>query len=299
MIIAPAIIALREGIEVALIVVVILAYLRKSNQLHLTRFVTGGISLAFFSSVMVSLVMTAIWGIVSDVTLAIFEGVVVLIAAALLTTMILWMWKAGPQMVSEIESSVKERIATQSGTGLGLLTFALVFREGVELVLFTLALSIEESAQTAVGIIIGLSIASVLGIAIYTGSLKTSFGSFFKWSSFFLVIFAAGMVAYGIHELQEAGLLLFGPIEVWNINPPQLPDGSYPILHEKGFIGGLAKSLLGYNGNPSALEVISYISYLVLVLAYYLRERIHKDAFKSHDVGDDTSDASPHLLASY
>jgi high-affinity iron transporter len=277
LIIAPIIIALREGVEVALIVVVILAYLRKINQNQLRRFVFGGVSLAILSSMIISFVMITIWGIVNDVTLAIFEGVVVLLAAILLTSMVLWMWKTGAKMTSEIEASVEKRIEMQSGTGLALLSYALVLREGVELVLFSLALSIEGSTETSIGIIIGLSIATVLGIGIYTGSLKTSFGSFFKWSSFFLVLFAAGMIAYGIHELQEAGLLLIGPLEIWNINPPQLPDGSYPLLHEKGFIGGLAKSLFGYNGNPSALEVLAYISYLILVLIYYLRGRIHKE----------------------
>jgi high-affinity iron transporter len=81
------------------------------------------------------------------------------------------------------------------------------------------------------------------------------------------------MMAYGIHELQEAGLFLIGPLEVWNINPPQLPDGSYPLLHEKGLIGAMFKALFGYNGNPSALEVIVYIGYLVVLSFYYLRNR--------------------------
>jgi high-affinity iron transporter len=271
------IISLREGIEVALIVVVILAYLRKSHQMNLRKFVYGGVSLAILSSLIISFAMITIWGIVSDVALAIFEGVVVLLAAFLLTTMVLWMWKTGAQMASEIEASVEKTIEMQSGTRLAVLSYALVLREGVELVLFSLALSIEESIQTLIGIVIGLSIAAIIGIGIYTGSLKTRFGSFFRWSSFLLVLFAAGMIAYGIHELQEAGLLLIGPLEIWNINPPQLPDGSYPLLHENGFIGGLAKSLFGYNGNPSALEVLAYISYLILVLAYYLRKRSNKE----------------------
>jgi high-affinity iron transporter len=277
LIITPIIISLREGIEIALIVVVILAYLRKSDQIQLRKFVFGGVFLSIISSLIISFVMITIWGIVSDVTLAIFEGVIVLFAAVLLTTMVLWMWKTGAKMTSEIEASVEKRLKMQSGTGLALLSYALVLREGVELILFTLALSIEDTAQTIIGIVIGLSIATILGIGIYTGSLKTNFGSFFKWSSLFLVLFAAGMIAYGIHELQEAGLLLIGPLEIWNINPPQLPDGSYPLLNENGFIGGLAKSLFGYNGNPSALEVLAYVSYLILVLAYYLRERRHKE----------------------
>jgi high-affinity iron transporter len=110
-------------------------------------------------------------------------------------------------------------------------------------------------------------------LGIYQGSLRISLKSLFKWTSVFLVLFAAGMIAYGIHELQEAGLLLFGPIEIWNINPPQLPDGSYPLLHENGLLGGLAKSLFGYNGNPSALEVFAYALYIVGVSIYYISKR--------------------------
>jgi high-affinity iron transporter len=81
------------------------------------------------------------------------------------------------------------------------------------------------------------------------------------------------MIAYGIHELQEAGLLLIGPLELWNINPPLLPDGSYPMLHENGIIGGLAKALFGYNGNPSALEVVAYLAYLAIAISYFWGKR--------------------------
>ncbi|MEE9353668.1 MAG: FTR1 family protein, partial [Candidatus Thorarchaeota archaeon] len=119
----------------------------------------------------------------------------------------------------------------------------------------------------------GLTLAIGAGLAIHQGSLKVSLKAFFKWTSVLLVLFAAGMMAYGIHELQEAGLLLIGPLEVWNINPPQLPDGTYPLLHEKGLIGAMFKALFGYNGNPSALEVIVYSGYLVVVSLYYLKNR--------------------------
>jgi high-affinity iron transporter len=136
-----------------------------------------------------------------------------------------------------------------------------------------MALAIQEGSETYLGVAIGLTLAIGVGLAIHQGSLKVSLKAFFNWTSVLLVLFAAGMMAYGIHELQEAGLFLIGPLEVWNINPPQLPDGSYPLLHEKGFIGAMFKALFGYNGNPSALEVIVYIGYLVVLSLYYLRNR--------------------------
>jgi high-affinity iron transporter len=273
MIVAPIIISLREGIEAALVIAIMIAYLRRSNQRDLTRYVLGGAIAAVVSSMAIAILMSMLWGTFEGPLLAVFEGTVVLIAALLLTTMIVWMWHAGAGVAAEIEDSVSRRTAQNSGIGVALLAFALVLREGVELVLFTMALAIQDGSETYLGVAIGLTLAIGVGLAIHHGSLKVSLKAFFNWTSVLLVLFAAGMMAYGIHELQEAGLFLIGPLEVWNINPPQLPDGSYPLLHEKGFIGAMFKALFGYNGNPSALEVIVYIGYLVVLSFYYLRNR--------------------------
>lgn len=273
MIVAPTIISLREGIEAALVIAVMLSYLRKSGRQDLKRFVVWGAVVAVLASVGVAVIMGLVWGIVEGPVLATFEGVVVLLAALLLTTMILWMWNAGASITSEIEDSVEKKSLSQSGAGIALLSFSLVMREGVELVLFTAALVIQEGLGTYIGITLGLLIAIGLGAAIYQGSLRISLGSLFRWTSVFLILVAAGMVAYGIHELQEAGLLLIGPIEVWNINPPPFPDGTFPLLHENGLIGGLAKAIFGYNGNPSFLEVSGYGLYMLGVVMYYLRRK--------------------------
>ncbi len=273
MIVAPIIISLREGIEAALVIAIMIAYLRRSNQRDLTRYVLGGAIAAIVSSMAIAILMSMLWGTFEGPLLAVFEGTVVLIAALLLTTMIVWMWGAGSGVAAEIEDSMSQRTAQNSGIGVALLAFALVLREGVELVLFAMALAIQDGPETYLGVAIGLTLALGVGLAIHQGSLKVSLKAFFNWTSVLLVLFAAGMMAYGIHELQEAGLFLIGPLEVWNINPPQLPDGSYPLLHEKGFIGAMFKALFGYNGNPSALEVIVYIGYLVVLSLYYLRNR--------------------------
>jgi len=273
MIISPTIISLREGIEAALVIAIMLSYLKKTHQTDLRKYVITGTVVALGASLGVAIIVGLLWGIFEGPMLNIFEGSVVLIAAVLLTTMILWMWKVGPFMTQEIESSMEGNIIKQSGIGLALLSFSLVMREGVELALFSMALVIQDGYQTYIGIILGLTLATMIGVGIYKGSLKISTQSLFKWTSVFLILFAAGMIAYGIHELQEAGLLLIGPAEVWNINPPQLPDGSYPLLHENGAIGALAKALFGYNGNPSALEVVAYVAYLAIALGYYWKVR--------------------------
>ena len=268
MIISPTIISLREGIEAALIIAIMLSYLRKTNQNDLRKYVISGTIVAILASLGVATVVGLLWGIFEGPMLNVFEGSVVLIAALLLTTMIVWMWNAGAKVTQEIEESMQMSVVQQSGIGLALLSFSLVVREGVELSLFSMALVIQEGLESYIGIALGLSIAVVLGFGIYKGSLRISMKALFKWTSIFLILFAAGMVAYGIHELQEAGLLLIGPIEVWNINPPLLPDGGFPLLHEKGLIGGMAKALFGYNGNPSAFEVVAYVAYLGIAFTY-------------------------------
>ncbi len=273
MIISPTIISLREGIEAALVIAIMLSYLRKTNQMSLRKYVVYGAITAILSSVGVAVVVGLLWGIFEGPMLNIFEGTVVLIAAFLLTTMIVWMWNAGARVAQEIEESMQISVVQQSGIGLALLSFSLVMREGVELSLFSMALVIQEGLVNYVGIALGLLLAVILGIGIYKGSLRISMRVLFKWTSIFLILFAAGMIAYGIHELQEAGLLLIGPIEVWNINPPLLPDGSFPLLHEKGLIGGMAKALFGYNGNPSALEVVAYAAYLGIAFAYFWKRQ--------------------------
>ena len=268
MIISPTIISLREGLEAVLIIAIMLSYLRKTRQTDLRKYVISGTVMAIVASLGVSIVVGLLWGVFEGPLLNVFEGTVVLIAALLLTTMIIWMWNAGARVTQEIETSMKMSVTQQSGIGLALLSFSLVLREGVELSLFSFALVFQEGILSYIGIILGLVIAAGLGIGIYAGTLRISLKTLFKWTSIFLILFAAGMVAYGIHELQDGGLLLIGPAEVWNINPPLLPNGSYPLLHEDGLIGGIAKALFGYNGNPSALEVVAYLAYLGIAFSY-------------------------------
>ncbi|NHJ14211.1 MAG: hypothetical protein EAX95_11075 [Candidatus Thorarchaeota archaeon] len=273
MIIAPAIVALREGIEAALVIAIMLSYLRKTTQTDMRRYVLGGAVVAVVASLVVSLVLGAVWNVFEGPMLNTFEGVVVLSAALLLTTMIVWMRRAGSAIAVDIRNAVEITTANQNRIGLGLLSFSLVMREGVELVLFSMALAVQDGTEIYAGIGLGLIIAIAIGFGIYRGSLRISLQSLFKWTSVFLILVAAGMIAYGIHELQEAGLLLVGPLEMWNINPPLLPDGSYPLFHENGLIGGLTKAIFGYNGNPSFLEVLGYTAYLAVFSGYYLLTR--------------------------
>ena len=118
MVVASFVIALREGIEAALVVAIMLTYLKKSNQWELKKYVAYGTVAALVSSISVAAVMAILWGILEGPILAFFEGTVVIIATVLLTTMILWMWRAGPGIATEIEESVQRKTMLQSGIGL-------------------------------------------------------------------------------------------------------------------------------------------------------------------------------------
>lgn len=217
-------------IEAALVIAIMFSYLRKTGRENLNRSIISGTLLAIVTSVGLASVLAVIWGSFEGPMLEVFEGSVVLFAAFLLTSMIFWMRKASTNLTTEIKQSVEER-AVGGNLGLSILAFALVLREGVELVLFTAALAIQEGYTTFIATAVGLIFAVFIGFGIFLGSLRISLKSFFNSTSFLLVLFAAGMIAYGIHELQEVGFLALGPSELWNINPPLLPDGSYPLLH--------------------------------------------------------------------
>jgi high-affinity iron transporter len=116
-----------------------------------------------------------------------------------------------------------------------------------------------------VGALIGIGAAIALGYVAFVGARKVNIKTFFNVTSLLLILFAAGLVAHGMHELQEAGLVPALIEHVWDINPPVNPDGSYPALHENGTIGAVLKSLLGYSGNPSLIEVLSYVAYLAVM----------------------------------
>ena len=154
-------------------------------------------------------------------------------------------------------------------------SFIVTFRETLEaalivgIVLSYLARTKQTRHNSLVGARGGIMAAILLGYAVFVGSIRISIKKFFNITSILLILFAAGLVAYGVHELQEAGVAPTVIEHVWNINPAANPDGSYPLLREEGHVGSILKGLFGYNGDPSLLEVLSYLGYLLLVVVLW------------------------------
>jgi high-affinity iron transporter len=194
----------------------------------------------------------------------IFEGVAMLLAAGVLTWMILWIHKTAVNLKGEIETKTKNAVYNKGGKTLFALAFLAVFREGIELALFLLAVQqTSHPSQTLIGAIAGLIGSAALGWILYTSTSKLNLQNFFRVTDVLLIIVAAGLVAYGAHEFNEAGIIPSVIDPIWNING---------ILNEKSQIDLILKALVGYNGNLSLTEIIASITYLA-GLVYYVHSR--------------------------
>jgi len=264
-------------LEAALIVGIILAYLSKTHGRKYFNFVYLGIAAAVVASIISAFLFNTLFGGFTGRTEEIFEGAMMIFASILITYMILWMLKQ-KHVRQELQEKVDKEIHEKHKFGLFFLTFINVFREGIETVIFLNAATTASSTEnTFLGGILGVIAAIVIGYFIFAGAKSINLKTFFNVTSILLMLFAAGLFAHGIHEFQEAKIAPTIIEHVWDINPEQNPDGSYPLLHEKGTIGSIFKSLFGYNGNPSLIEVLSYLFYIFAVVILYRNiNRIHK-----------------------
>lgn len=272
---ASFVITFREMLEVALVVGIILSYLARTKQTQYNNVVYLGVVSGIIASVIGALLFNNLSEGFEGKTEEIFEGTTMLIGAVLLTTMIFWMMKQ-KHVALHLEQKVAEKISSVRKYGLFSLVFVAVLREGIETVIFLGAASFVSAENNLLSALGGIIVAIILGYLMFVSTRKINIKKFFNITSILLILFAAGLVSHGVHEFEEAGIVPSIMGEVWNINPAQNPDNTYPLLHEKGFVGSLLKGLFGYNGNPSLVEVISYFVYLLLiVLLWRFVERRH------------------------
>jgi len=255
---ASALLALREGIEAALIIGIIIGALHKSDRLELKPAVWIGTAVAVLFSLLTAIVLARIGIALEGDAEKIFEGVTMLLAAGVLTWMIFWMKRQARGMKRSIESDVLAASSKTTFFSLFLLVFFTIIREGVELALFLTAASFATGQeQVIIGALIGLGVAILLGWLLYTSSVRLNLGLFFNVTSFFLLIFAAGLVAHGVHEFNELGWIPAVIDPIWNINH---------ILDESSPVGAVLNALFGYNGNPSLTEALAYVGYLATIM---------------------------------
>jgi high-affinity iron transporter len=267
----PIFLGFREGLEATLIVVIILLYLKNSKQQYYKKYVYLGSILAIVSSIIFAYFFNLLLGGFSGTLEGLFEGYTFIISGILLVSLILWMSKEGPKMKEYLEDKVEKSIKTQKLLSMTLLSFVIIIREGVELVfMLTGATSIGSlnAFDVILGSLIGLGIAILIGIFTYYGVRTINLSKFFKITNIILILFAAGLITYGLHELIEAGAVNPFIQEVWNIKivlPEKFPDGNPATPEWLEILGSLLKALFGYNANPSLLEVLIYPLLLISI----------------------------------
>jgi len=274
-------ITLREGLEAALIIGIILAYLARTDNRQGFKPVWLGTSLAVLGSLIAGAAIFLLAGEFSGQAEEIFEGLAMFVAASVLTWMIFWMRKQAVSIKAHLHAQIQSVLTSGSSLGLVILAFVVVVREGIETVLFLFAATrvAESPVLFTVGGFLGLAIAIGIGYSIYKGTSRLNLRAFFNATSIVLIVFATGLLAHGIHEFHEAGIIPPVVEHVWDINH---------ILPETSTFGKFLTAIVGYNGNPSLVEVVTYFVYLALALGIYFRPLTVMGESESHG-GDKTA----------
>jgi high-affinity iron transporter len=251
---AAALITLRETLEASLIVGIVLACLARLHEQRGVLAVWLGVAAGIAGSILFAAVIWLTTKELSGRAEEIYEGTTMLVGAALLTWMILWMMRQSRTIKKHIEAKVERHIEQRYLFGIFFLTMVSVGREGVETVLFLQATAFHLGQVTHLfGGILGIVAAIVIAVLLFRGIRFFSLRQFFSVTSALLMLFAAGLVAHGLHEFIEAGLLPPLIEHVWDTSV---------ILSEQSIVGTFLKTLLGYNADPSLLEVLGVVAYV-------------------------------------
>ena len=262
---------LREGVEAALIVSIVLAYLaRTGNTRHFSR-IWLGTALAIGVSIAVGVTLFLTIGGFEGAAEQIFEGVAMTIAAAAVTWMLFWMRRTSANIKGELHAAVDRSLTEGSLFGLTLLAFTAVIREGIETALFLLGQATAagtSSSSTLVGALIGLAVAVVIGYALYRGARVINLRTFFSWTGVALIFIAAGLLSHAVHEFVEAGLITVGTSQAFDISNILPHD---PEAGAMGVVGSILRAIFGYSSTPEWITLLTWAAYVAIVLTMYVR----------------------------
>jgi len=256
-------IGLREGLEAALVVSILITYLVRTDRAQYIRFVTYGVASAVLFSAVVGTVLQLIEQSLSAKVEPIFAGTISVLAVGFVTWMIFWMKKSARTMSGELRNRLDVAAVTGSGLAVAFMAFAAVAREGAETAVFFWAAAHANGNEliSLAGLILGLLTSVALGVAFYRSTIKLNLSSFFKVTGVLLTIVAAGVLSYGIHEFQEIGWLPGDSNVVLNLTS-QLPDGSA--------IATVMAGLFNLTAKTTALQAVAWVAYTVVVLTLLL-----------------------------
>ncbi len=260
---ANYLIGLREGLEAALVVGILISYLTKINRLDVARRVWLGIAVAVAVSLGVGAVLTfGAYGLSFTAQEAI-GGILSIIATGYVTWMVFWMLRTSQNLKGTLHHDI-DKALMGAGWSLVVVAFFSIGREGIETALFIWAAvqSVGENTMPLLGAALGVATAIVLGYLIYRGLVRVNLSTFFTWSGAFLIIVAGGVLSYGIHDLQEGGIL------------PGLNDLAFDVsgvIPPDSWYGVILKGTLNFSPATTWLELTAWLLYVVPTLYFFLR----------------------------
>ncbi len=260
---ANYLIGLREGLEATLVVVLLMAYLLKTGRQHLVPRLWVGVGAAVAVSVGFGALLTfGPRGLTFEAQEAI-GGSLSVVAVGLVTWMVFWMARTARTLGTELRSQV-DRSAGGAGWGLAVVAALAVGREGLETALFlwAAAQATGQSATPLLGALLGLATAVVLGFLLHRGVLRINLGAFFTWSGVALIVIAGGVLAYAVHDFQEAGILPGLHSLAFDVSAAVPPSSWY---------GTVLKGTLNFSPATTWLEAAAWLLYVPAVLFFYLR----------------------------
>ncbi len=264
MLVSNALIGLREGLEAALVVVILAAFLVKTNRRYALRYVWAGVAAAVVVSVALGAVLTYGTSRLSFEQQELIGGVASIVAVGFVTAMVFWMRTAARTISGELKGRLDKALDV-GPWAIALVGFLGVGREGLETAIFfyaTTEAAGQGEIQPMLGWIIGLGGAVLLGIGIYRGAVKINLGKFFRYTGILLIVVAAGILAYGIHDLQEAGVLPGLNNLAFDVSAAIPPDSWY---------GTLLKGIFNFSPNTTWLQAVAWVLYVGIVLTLFLR----------------------------
>lgn len=268
---STALIGLREGLEASIIVVILVAFLVKADRRDSLKWVWAGVISALALSVAVGAALTYGTSTLTSRAQEAVGGFGSILAVALVTGMVLWMRTAARTMSGQLKGSLGDALVVGSGAVV-LMSFLAVAREGLETALFFFSAVQSAGGGTAeplLGFAIGIAASVALGTALYRGAVRIDLGKFFRVTGVGLIIVAAGILAYGVHDLQEAAILPGLNTLAFDVSGA-IPPGSW--------YGTLLKGFFNFSPASSVLEVCVWVTYVVVVLALFLRPVRHPTA---------------------
>ena len=264
------IIALREGLEAALIVGILVAYLVKTGRKALLAPLWAGVALAVLVSLAAGAFLTITSTELSPRGEEFFAGTTSFLAVGFVTWMVFWMKRTARHLKGQLEGQMSTAVLA-GPMALAAAAFFAVVREGLETSLFIYAnfKTVSSTPSATVGLVLGLGLAITLGYLIYRSSIKINLSKFFNYTGIALIVVAAGVLSYGIHEYQELGWLPGADFFVWDVTS---------VIAKESLLGGVLAGTIGFDTTTSLLQFVLWGAYLAAVLYIYLKPATSKSA---------------------